>query len=264
MAAKQTNDSFPFIVSSGPKLQDDPAVRQLIRKQAMRDVGIARKRKGTFGKQNIGQHPSANIPIRPVVGSDGASSSNSSRTDSPETSSSDSTSAATDDTEVDELFNLQLVQVDRKTARNQPSIVQTISLLSEYEATRSRFNIDIADLSMLTNFNVGKPTIPVLSADPGRLVGLLGQQQWSYLQYVPSLYGESACLTAATDCVLAKVSSVLAPSRASRELALRLYAKALHSLQKAISSEKGCLESDVLCATEMLSLHEVCLANSNW
>ena len=38
---------------------------------------------------------------------------------------------------------------------------------------------------------------------------------------------------------------------------LYLYAKALKTLQDAISDESTCLDSDVLCATQLLSLHEV-------
>lgn len=256
------DNSFPFIVSSGPKLQSDPEVRKMIRKQAMRDVGLARKRKGTFGKQNAGQLPRTDVPIRPVVGSNGGhSSSSSSATDSPETSGSDTSASTGDtaDTEIGDLLDRQLVPTKRKTASaNRSSFLQTMNLLSGYETTRSRFNVDITDLAMLTNFNVGKSTIPILSADPARLAGLMGQQQWSYLQYIPSRYGESQCLTAATDCVLAKVRSVLAPQSGYEEMELRLYARALHSLQKAISCESSSTNADVLCATQMLSLHEVC------
>lgn len=77
------------------------------------------------------------------------------------------------------------------------------------------------------------------------------------MEYVPSRYGISDCLTAATDCVLGKVRSILAPQQFDKELMLRLYAKALQTLQDAISDESKCMEADVLCATELLSLHEV-------
>lgn len=252
--------NFPFIVSSGPKLQNDPATRQLIRKQAMRDIGIARKRKGTFGKQNTGQFPTADVPIRAAVSSAGGNKSSSSGTSSPETWGSDASAStqSTDDTELDALFGQQLVPARRKPiTTGRISSIQTVNLLSSYETTRARFNVDITDLCMLTNFNVGKSIIPILTADPSRLAGLLGQQEWSYLQHVPSRYGESQCLTAATDCVLAKVRSVLAPQGGYEEVQLRLYAKALNSLQKAISNGASCMDSDVLCATQMLSLHEV-------
>ena len=259
MTSTKPENNFPFIVSSGPKLQSDPSVRQLIRKQAMRDVGIARKRKGTYGKQNTGQLPRTDVPIRPVVSSSTGGSS-SSRTDSPETYASDTSgsSKGTEDTEVEELFDCQLVPArSTKTSPNGSAFLQTLTLPSSYETTRSKFNIDIVDLSMLTNFNVGKSTIPILFADPTRLAALLGQEQWSYLSYIPSLYNQSACVKAATDCVLAKARSVLTHQSGSTELELALYAKALRSVQAAISNPSACMFSDVLCATQLLSLHEV-------
>lgn len=80
----------------------------------------------------------------------------------------------------------------------------------------------------------------------------------SYLQFIPSRYGTSDCLTAATNCVLGKVKMILAPHLFScQETMLGLYAKALKTLQHAISDESACLDSDVLCATQLLSLHEV-------
>ena len=70
----------------------------------------------------------------------------------------------------------------------------------------------------------------------------------SYLQFVPQLYGSSSCLTAATNCLLARVKGVLSPRDHCKDVALRLYAKALRTLQDAISNESTCLEADVLCA----------------
>ena len=81
----------------------------------------------------------------------------------------------------------------------------------------------------------------------------------SYLQFVPSRYGSTECLTAATNCVLAKVHSILVPQEDCSQVVLQLYTKALQTLQNAISAESTCLDADVLCATELLSLHEVCL-----
>lgn len=55
----------------------------------------------------------------------------------------------------------------------------TVSTLSTpYELTQSRFQVDLANLSLLTNFNVGLGTITALSADPGRLLSLFGYSQW--------------------------------------------------------------------------------------
>ena len=68
----------------------------------------------------------------------------------------------------------------------------------------------------------------------------------------------SKCLTAATDCVLSKVKSVLEPHNPkARADASLYYRKALRSLNEALSDKTSNLDSDVLCATELLGLHEV-------
>lgn len=80
----------------------------------------------------------------------------------------------------------------------------------------------------------------------------------SFVEFVPSRYGSSECLTAATNCVLAKVKSLLAPQKLKDpEIVLRLYSKALQTLQDAISDKSSYLDADVLCATQLLSLYEV-------
>lgn len=173
----------------------------MIRKQAMKDVGIARKRKGNYGKQNTRQVVCTDVPKELAV----RSSSSPSISSETRTSDTSGSSDSTEGTDYEELVDRQLVYPAHKRMAMSRMCLQTARLSSGYEHARSRFKIDITDLSMLTHFNVGKSTIPILSADPSRLVTLLDQQQWSYLDYVPSRYGSSPCLTTAVNCVLAKV-----------------------------------------------------------
>lgn len=56
--------------------------------------------------------------------------------------------------------------------------IEAPHLSTEYEAVRAWFQVDLKDLALLTNFNVGRGTISALSADPGRLLSLLGNRQW--------------------------------------------------------------------------------------
>jgi hypothetical protein len=104
---------------------------------------------------------------------------------------------------------------------------------------------------------VGRSTIPILSADPTRLATLLGHHQWSYLQFVPNLYGQSEVVTAAVNCLLGKAKTTLRPLECCKEVQLRLYAKALQALQSALADENASQGAEVLCATQLLSLHEV-------
>jgi hypothetical protein len=177
--------SFPFILVQGPKV-DDPKARRIIRKQAMKDVGEARKKRGNYGRVNMRQLPhfedtETDVQIRPVV-MRSVSPDSSETLDLTKFGSSDSTSD-TDPTDFDEEV-LSTGALARKgvpvAALHQGSgtTLAAINLFTNYETARAKFRVDLADLSILTNFNVGKSTIPILSADPSRLAGILGQQQW--------------------------------------------------------------------------------------
>lgn len=45
--------------------------------------------------------------------------------------------------------------------------------------------------------------------------------------------------------------------RQDQQEMIRFHTKALQVLQKALADEKTCLDQDVLCASEMLSMYEV-------
>lgn len=58
---------------------------------------------------------------------------------------------------------------------------------------------------------------------------------------------------------MGKAKTVLMPGYTCKEVNMRLYSKALRSLQEAISNEATSADAEVLCATQLLSLHEVLL-----
>ena len=175
--------SFPFIVLNGPKL-DDPGARRIIRKQAMKDVGNARRRRGNYGRVNMRQLPTfeaTDVPIRYSVSSD-SSRESSAPLDLTSAETSDS-SNSTDATDYDEIVPRETVPTQQrfpvaKLRTPSPLSLTAINLFSNYETARAKFMVDVTELSFLTNFNVGKSTIPILTADPGRLAALLGHQQW--------------------------------------------------------------------------------------
>ncbi|TKA79030.1 hypothetical protein B0A55_03153 [Friedmanniomyces simplex] len=259
-----------FIISNGPKVPKE--ARTTIRKQAMRDVGIARKKKGSYGRINMRQMPeyaeateAASVPFRSSVAmtlSRSGSSTGSSRSSStvpPLTTQNTSHPDNIADWAADEFIAREDVADVALTYQSLTCdfMLADISPHPEYERARSKFGIDLMSLSVLTNFNVGKSTIAILSADPTRLASLLNLQQWSYLEYVPERYGRSECLTAATNCLLAKVHTVLAPKEECYAMCNRLYGKALRALQDAIACDSSNMDADVLCATQLLSLHEL-------
>lgn len=117
---------------------------------------------------------------------------------------------------------------------------------------------DIIDLSALSTYHVGRATAEALSSDPLQLLRLLDFKQWSYMSYLPSLYGSSACLDDAVDCIIARARQILAPhGEAGEREVIRLYLKAIDSLRKALNSPSQRLAAHVLCATEILALYEV-------
>lgn len=59
-----------------------------------------------------------------------------------------------------------------------PVIPLVPALQSAYEIARSRFQLDVNDLSMLTSFNISQGTHRTLSADPVRLKTLMGHLRW--------------------------------------------------------------------------------------
>ncbi|KAK0255297.1 hypothetical protein LTR91_018871 [Friedmanniomyces endolithicus] len=255
-----------FIVSNGPKVPKE--ARTTIRKQAMRNVGNARKKRNGNGRVIMPQMPHRAKAAEPAsVPSQSAIALTLSGSSSSTGSSSSSSSASRLNTPCFDTIDWADYDevIPRDEVANAILISQSlcdfvfpdISPLPEYERTRSRFGVDLQSLSLLTNFNVGKSTIALLAADPTRLASLLDVEQRSYLKYVPERYGRSACLTAATDCLLARVRAVLAPNEEHYATCNRLYGKALHALQDAITCDSSNMDADVLCATQLLSLHEL-------
>ena len=127
-----------------------------------------------------------------------------------------------------------------------------------YELMRIRFNFDVLDLSALTTFHVGRATAKALSLQPARLLDVLRCKQWSYLSYIPSRYGQVSCLDDAAHCAVARVRHyAVSPAEPLNRNVLTLYSKALLSLQAALNDPVLCLNPDVLCATQILSIYEV-------
>ncbi|KAF2171364.1 hypothetical protein M409DRAFT_18480 [Zasmidium cellare ATCC 36951] len=267
-AAKQdsaADGGFPFIVSCGPKAPKDGAVRTLIRKQAMKDVGLARRKRGNYGRVNMRQpvvvveEEETNDRIESTVADTSSKSSNSSPSGSDTPSSKKPASESTAGTEWSEQSTNQLV-LTRRTSNelyDWSQLLPSLSCDTAYERTRAKFCVDIPQLSILTSWSVSRSAIPLLSADPLRLFTLMEEQTWSFLEYIPQMYESNKCLAAATDCVLAKASEVLTPYPASPGQTMKMYAKALRMLQDSISDPCASTSAEVLAATQLMALHEL-------
>lgn len=257
-----TDNGFHFINATGPKVPKDSALRTLIRKQAMKDVGIARKKRGGHGRVNLRQPPcdaytSVRIRSSETTGSSTSTEEHNHVTSDSECNSlvlatdTDATTPDGDQLVVTKQTHSWLTDQDWIMPLNGPPA-------TDYERLRMRYHFDIQDLSILTSFNIGKGTMLAISSNPELLTTLLGSQMQSYLQFIPSRYGHKPFLTAVIDCVSAKVHSKLYPRNEMFEgMILRMYAKALAQLQEAVAGDESSLDADLLCAIQMLSLHEV-------
>jgi hypothetical protein len=127
-----------------------------------------------------------------------------------------------------------------------------------YELTSMKSDFDILNLSTLATLHVNRAGRAALSRNPYHLIYQLKTfKQWSYLSFLPSRYGQIACLSDATDCVIARARQIISPNRNWEAAVITFYCKALDSLQKALDSPSQRFKPEVLCATEILALYEV-------
>jgi hypothetical protein len=132
---------------------------------------------------------------------------------------------------------------------------------SSYSTLLAKYNLCIVDLSYLASLEVGRYTGMRLLERPKNITNFLSGRNWSYLRHVPLLYEQSTIVRNATDCVVARVRWLLQEDSYGSKwesLAISSYAKALSTLQKAMTSTPNGITNEVLCATEILGLYEVC------
>lgn len=257
----------------------------------MKDVGIARKRKGTHGRSSLPRdsaedrgtastqglscedwidHTTIELPILTNSSSSGTESSEESTPEPHQLVRRKAPHTFHDRVPHSSSSNTQAVKYRGLGRASRLSGVDlawpaTYSIYSPmqargYEAMRMEFDVDLTDLSVLAGFNIGHGAATAVATDPLRLTTLMQCRQWSFLDWVPSLYGNSHVVTTATDCVAAKVRSILSPSERRDGLmkVLSLYSKALRALTKAVSDSDACLSPEVLCATQIMAIYEVC------
>ncbi|GAM91573.1 hypothetical protein ANO11243_096250 [Dothideomycetidae sp. 11243] len=220
-------DQFTFIVSDGPELAKDPKIRRLNSDSASTDSVDSPEDEVTSTSGPL-------VAIR--------------------TPDTDDLTVSRD--YIDDSYPFDLDSFSPFAPSDKSPMIM-FPFFSPYEITRARNSLDISELSMLTNFNVGGGIKLVMGSDTSRLVTLLQHKQWSFVQYVPAYYGTSECITLATDCLLSKVRSVLNADPKLERTSLRLYTACLRSLQRALRDPTECTKPEVLCATQLLGLYEL-------
>jgi hypothetical protein len=231
---------------ANPSAPKDPAVRAAIRKQAMKKAADTRRRVGNYGKHNLRQYP-----VFCQSNNEGAAAE--------EVMDHDNRTGYTEGWPSQNGQRNMSKRNDTGRGISWTGRISPKPSAKGFELVTMKGGFDIIDLSTLATYHVGRATAEALSSDPLQLLGLLDFKQWSYMSYLPSLYGSSACLDNAVDCLIARIRHIITPNgeRGEREV-IRLYLKAIDSLQKALNSPSQRLAAHVLCATEILALYEVC------
>ncbi|KAI5456086.1 hypothetical protein BGZ63DRAFT_397387 [Mariannaea sp. PMI_226] len=227
MSSTSASQPFVFIVSTDRLHPDDIHARKKIRKQAMNRAGRVRRMRGGYGKHNLLQYPDSLVHSakQPSIGP-GVSICNSWK----------------DTWQRDVLQNA----------------IPCAPPSSGYDQMRARCNFDILDLSTLTSLHVSRATAHSLSANPSILRDIIGNRQWSYLNFIPSRFEHSSLIREAAECVSARVQQWLAsPLHPPSRKIIAQYLRALKLLQINLDSSEGYLQADVLCATELLGLYEL-------
>lgn len=247
MAAEPTITEFQFVNSTiaAPRVPQDLAVRALIRKQAMKKASAARRRDGNYGKHNLRQYP---VFILDESNNNVAEQKRDSRQE------------ADLQADVARLKNSKKI-AERQQWLAKATLLETVppSLpATGYELTSLKSDFDILDLSTVATLHVNRAARAALSKNAQQVMAQLrANKQWSYLSFIPSIYGETPCLRDAADCVIARARQIISPNRNLEAAAISSYVKALDSLQKALDSPSERFKAEVLCATEILALYEV-------
>ncbi|RFU76630.1 hypothetical protein TARUN_5569 [Trichoderma arundinaceum] len=208
-----------FITATNRLVPDDKQARKQIRRQAMSRSAHARRKKGGYGQHNLIQYP------------------------------------------VEILYDND--NSGEKLSWSAPrDLVRTVVPASlpgcPYERMRIQYNFDLLDLSQLTSFHISYATASILANKPTMLTEVLGHRHWSYLNYLPGRIGNNGALDKAAACVAARAQQWLAaPSQPISGRILKLYASALEALQAELQCSDACVQSDVLCATELLGIYEL-------
>ena len=259
MAQAETTSNFPFVdwsQISGPR--KDPATRLLIRKQAMSKAAAARKERGDWGKKtkskatreldeprqrtedahrgsirtNIEHRPKNNTTISPPTENHAT-------------------------TELAHAIELEEPPIGDEEWSVPYSFIPMNMPCKDYEMMRIDSDFDLLDLSALTTFHVGRITTMSLHSNPAQLASVLQCRQWSYFSYLPARWGFFPCLDDAARCVASRVRHWLSGDIDPLPQTRLLYSKALISLQTVLNDPILCMEPEVLCAIEILSIHEV-------
>jgi hypothetical protein len=264
MANAHPTLEFQFVNSTitSPTVPQDAEVRALIRKQAMRKASLARKRDGNYGKHNLRQYPVFIYEQDSAVAEIWESAKELGIRVQRKEGSKSTKHLGTIKESRRNLLEVETALAERQRLLKKLALVETIKPgLSPdgYELKSMQMDFDILDLSTLATLHIGRAVRGALSQNPFQLVSQLkAHKRWSYLSFLPTRYEHIKCLRDATDCVIARARQIVSPNKKWETVVIAFYVRALDSLQKALDDSTKRYQPEVLCATEILALYEVC------
>lgn len=232
---------FVFVdQSDGGKVSNNKETRRQVRKQAMRDAGLARKQRGGYGQHNLRQYPNfagdeePSAPTQPMHQEDQAD------VDGP-------------------------IWREWETAYQLAKVVPKKLPPGTYDRLRSSIDFDVTVLAPVTALSFGRGAARALAKEPTKLVNLLLSCNTTYLNFLPGRYHGNPLLSDVLYCTAAQSRWLLRPGPINAETAiLAAYGNALQRLQTALTDPEQCLDADVLCATQLLALFEVRLSRTEY
>ena len=220
----------------------------------MKKASAARRRDGNYGKHNLRQYPVFILGDRKTAMELGDQRKERQRNQAEHR-------ARSKDTRRPNISGNERVvnRIATQLLLSPESLPPSPSLpAKDYELTTAKADFNLLDLSTLATLHIGRAVRASLSQNPYHLIHQLrSHQRWSYLTFLPSRYGQSKCLSDATDCVIARARQIISPWQNWEAAVITFYVKALDSLQKALDCPKQRFQPDVLAATEILALYEV-------
>ncbi|KAK0762572.1 hypothetical protein N5P37_005389, partial [Trichoderma harzianum] len=227
---KEQGKEFTFVEYTDAKLPTDPAVRNVIRRHAMRNVAETRRQRDNYGKIGIKQPPKW---ILNTILKTSSSSQTSSSTEASSSSRGDAPTSAI-----------------ASTRREYPAGLPASLPISIPEATLP------ITLQLYICFKAQSSPNPRLELHESQ-----PPQRKTLLSVIPSRYGHVLPLTCAVDCLAARVRQItLKDDGFSDDPDLevyRLYDKALKALQEALNDVEEWKTPETLCAAELLGFFEL-------
>jgi hypothetical protein len=248
------NGTYAFVSYEGSKLPEDPSIRNLIRRRAMRHTATIRKQTGGYGRHNVSQPPawlSQPDEQDPKSGASDIVSTPPSRA-----SNNKDTPRAFDATKTKAKAALGAYWFGGMP--QPPTDVFMAAMSQNYSLLHLAGPMTVLHLGIST-ISYFRPDCACIGKTLSTMPRYLESRR--LLSFIPSRYGVVSSITHATDCIIARLGHIVhSGGRWNPEgdmVALKHYAKALKSLQNAIDDESLRMMPETLCAVELLGIFEV-------